>query len=420
MYQKYTLMNFCKGAILSLICLLGVSTFVGCSDDDEFSSGTPYFRIEGNPTGLQVGNSGNLDSPQEYIVRSNREWEIRSVAKEGCDWVRFFPAEGKADGIFRLMVQPNNEFVDRSHDFAFIVGGVEQPVLFRIEQESGVPSLSISESNKEIQALPTGGEVRIAIEANVEVSYEIKDQPEWVKEVSFTNEELVLSLEKNPTEFARTLVVKFYSKAHPNLVAESVIEQASASLLLYEDFSWLPGSPMPHVSTGELRFDKWNFPQNIWESPQTNGFIYSREGYAKFGKKGQPGILISPALSGITTDKAKIKIKFKALRNIGGSGKPDSTDGSGESGHCIIEVDVLNGGTPTSSSFEIHSYPKKDLLENDKDYNMWEDEECEFSFVVEEATPQTRIQFASSTEGLGPNSGYHRILLDDIVITIEE
>lgn len=123
--------------VLIVLGILGCLT--ACDEDDNVAE--QYFTIEGNSTGLVVdakGISTDLTKAKQYIVRSNSPWQIVERS-EDCSWVRIFPMEGDADGIFRVSVYENTGFESRQAEFAFIVDGVEQPILFRVEQEAMQP-----------------------------------------------------------------------------------------------------------------------------------------------------------------------------------------------------------------------------------------------------------------------------------------
>src|SRR5690606_7161104 len=98
------------------------------------------------------------------------DWQI--VAKEQADWVKVFPSEGKDDGIFKITVSPNESYDPRVVNLAFVVNGEEQPVLFRIEQEAAVPTLTLPES---VSIASAGGEFDVTLTTNVEWTYTLDD-----------------------------------------------------------------------------------------------------------------------------------------------------------------------------------------------------------------------------------------------------
>ena len=167
-----------------ILSLMIISMFLMLSCDKEPEKGPPYFTIEGDPTGLSVNSAGKTES---YVVRSNRPWQI--VAKEGAEWARPFPDEGEDDGIFKIIVGENPTFYPRTMNFAFVVDGTEQPVLFRVDQEGNIPYIIIPAE----QSIPAaGGEFVVNVNANVDWTYSLSGTA-WLDEVSVTSSQITLS-----------------------------------------------------------------------------------------------------------------------------------------------------------------------------------------------------------------------------------
>ena len=156
--------NICKN--IKFIFLVLVSVFLASCSDDDKTVANQYFFIEGEPSGY---NSNPQAVTISYVVRSNRPWKIE--AREDVSWSRFFPSEGKDDGIVSLIIKENETFDVRNVNYAFIVDGVEQPVLFSVTQDGNVPYITITDAQKGISVPGTGGEFTVSVKANVDWSY---------------------------------------------------------------------------------------------------------------------------------------------------------------------------------------------------------------------------------------------------------
>src|ERR1044072_2347862 len=113
------------GTIIAALLMTFATVLQSCDDDE--ATAPASFSIEGDPTGLTSGIAGKT---QSYVVRAIGSWKI--VQKEEGDWVKVFPAEGDDDGIFKITVAANAGLNTRVANFAFVVDGKEQPVLFRV------------------------------------------------------------------------------------------------------------------------------------------------------------------------------------------------------------------------------------------------------------------------------------------------
>ena len=81
----------------------------------------PYFRLEGI-TELAAPEEGRT---QEYVVKSNGQWEI--IRKSEDSWAEVDPVFGQNDGTFRLTVEENRSGSDRSMHLNFLLNGEELP-----------------------------------------------------------------------------------------------------------------------------------------------------------------------------------------------------------------------------------------------------------------------------------------------------
>ncbi|MBP1614825.1 MAG: hypothetical protein H6Q13_2273 [Bacteroidetes bacterium] len=394
-----------KSLLLGLL-LLAFTVLSSCSDEEDSSE--TAFAIEGSPTGLSIDAAGKT---QSYIIRSNRPWKI--VAKSDDSWVRVFPDEGEADGIIRVIVNENATFEARTLNYAFVVDGVEQPVLFRVEQEGNTPYITVSEASAGVSVPAVGSSIAINVKANVEWTYSLSEAS-WLTVSSATGTTLTLSAAANKSS-ERTAIVTIQSEAYPELTQTVLLTQSSAAAILEEDFSWLTyGNSIHYETTGETRYDLWTSEEKAhgWYSTPVSTadnqqLCYARPGFVKLGKTSYGGDLISPALSAIEGTQ-DVVVTFKATAYISKGGAKDDN---------ILYVSVVGPGTVSLSQFTIDNYPNSSSNENGTDYNVWDASIAQREFVISGATSETKIKFLGGAYELtGVGQGKNRIFLDDIKV----
>jgi len=408
-----------KGAGLILLSVFFISAvlFTSCEKEDEQDKGDPYFTIEGNPTGLTVTTATKT---QSYVVRSNRPWQI--VAQSEADWVEVFPAEGEDDGIFKIIVSENKTFEPRTINYAFVVDGEEQPVLFRVDQEKAIPYLTVSDINVGNKINQAAQDVKINVKANVEYTY--SSDADWfvfnTANVGTTGTELVFTATANGGANARTVNVSFSCIQFPELNKTLVITQegkGEGTIVLFENFNWLAyGSAVFYTTTGETRYDVWTEAEKAkgWTSTVntvtgsgTTPLCYARQGFVKLGKTSYGGDLISPKLSEISGTQ-NLLVKFKAVPYMTAAGTKDDTK---------LVVSVIGPGTISQSTFTIDNWP--DYTADPNCTAIWEAESAERSFTITGATSETQIKFLGGDYALtGVGAGKNRIFLDDIKVLI--
>lgn len=402
-FEKFT------GAILFMLIVASMAFVSSCKEDE--AEGEPYFTIENNPAGLTAGMDGKTE---KFVVRSNRPWKI--VAKEEGDvqWVRSFPSEGDQDGKFTIIVEVNNTFVRRIQNFAFIVDGEEQPVLFRVEQEANTPSIKVDP----VSVPAAGGEVNIAVKANIDWTYTMEENS-WLTEKTAEASKLVLNAERNNGK-KRSVKLTFKAVGRPEVSQVVTVEQSPGTIVLEEDFSWLAyGSPVPYVTTGETRYDAWTQAQRDrgWTSTVNTAagsgntpMCYARQGFVKLGKTGYGGDLISPKLSDIEGTR-KLKVTFKAAAYVSAAGTVVDTR--------VLKIIILGAGIPSTDVIMVENVPniqKEDEagVQND----IWADDRA-FSFEITGATSETQIKFLGKDYDLTKEEvTTNRIFLDDIKVEI--
>ena len=411
-YSYYRLKN--TAIILFAFCLISVGLFNSCKEKNEENTGDPYFTIEGNPTGLSVSLAAKT---QSYVVRSNRPWQV--VAQSEGDWVKAFPAEGEDDGIFKIIVTENNTFNARTMNFAFIVDGKEQPVLFRVDQEKSIPSLVIDGIVAGKNINQTDQEVKINVKANVAYTY--SSDAAWLTfttaNVGTTGTELVFAATANEGLNSRIANVSFTCAQFPELNAKLVVTQEGKSegiIVLFEDFNWLAyGSAIFYTTTGETRFDSWTETKgwtstvNTVTGSGTTVLCYARQGFIKLGKTTYGGDIISPKLASISGTK-NLLVKFKAVPYMTAAGTKDDN---------TLIVSLIGPGTISKSSFTIDNWPN--YATDPTCTAIWADIATERSFTITGATSETQIKFLGLDYALsGVGAGKNRIFLDDIKVLI--
>jgi len=399
------------GIMLSLMLLFSVVFFISCKEEnDDSADGDPYFNIEGEPTGLAVGSAAKT---QAYVVRSNRPWQV--VAQSDEDWARSFPEEGDDDGIFKIIVKENKAFVDRSMNFAFMVDGKEQPVLFRVDQEAAVPNITVAEAANGISVPKVGSEVTINIKANVDWTYSIENGS-WLTEAGKTGTQIKLTAVRNMGD-ERQAVLTVTSAEYPDLAQEVVLTQSAGNVVLEEYFSWLAyGSAIFYTTDGETIIDAWTQEEKDkgWTSTptftgtKTESCCYARVNFVKLGKTSYGGDLISPKLTEIV-GTANIIVKFKAVPYMTEKGTRDDN---------ILNVSVIGAGAISTGSFTIDNWPN--YTTDPTCTAIWADPAAERSFVITGATAETQIKFLGGDYMLkGVGKGKNRIFLDDIKVLLQ-
>lgn len=404
--NTYNIFNVKKGAavLLGLLFIASLS-IISCNKTEEQPD--PYFQIEGSPTGLSVDMNENS---QSYVVRSNRPWEI--VAQEEGDWVRAFPDKGEDDGIFKFLINENDVFVNRTMNFAFIVDGEEQPVLFRIDQEANVPYILIMNGDTIMSIPSVGGVSDIIIKANVDWTYSLDDDS-WLTEVEVAPDVIKFQAAKNLGD-ERSAILTVSANEFAGLEEQIILKQSSYSIVLEENFNWLHyGNATPYLyDPSEVRYDDWtpeekamgwDVTPNIYSGSQK--CVYARPGFLKLGKTTYGGDIISSPLSTIE-GTVNLRVTFKAAVYCSAGGTIDDR---------VLKVFALNAGTPSVDVFEINNVPNNKAQDDSLIVNDIWDPARAYSFTITGATSATQLKFLAGDYNLsGVGKGKNRILIDDI------
>lgn len=179
--------------LAAALLLLGPVFLTSCKRDtvDPAYQGDPYFTVEGDKAaGFTADLAGNTDSPEVYIIRSNRDWAV--TARDAYDWIKVYPAEGKLDGTFKVYVTENLSFEARTAYFAYVVDGEEQPTLMTVNQPANVPSLSIAD---EYKISKDGGDFTIPVAATVPFDFEYPEAT-WFRVTAVGKKSITINVDK--------------------------------------------------------------------------------------------------------------------------------------------------------------------------------------------------------------------------------
>lgn len=404
-----------KRTALIILPLFFFSLFLLSSCKEDPLVEDPYFSIEGDPTGLTVNKASKT---QAYVVRSNRPWQV--VNKEGAAWVKAFPEKGEDDGIFKIIVEANETFDTRISNFAFVVDGTEQPVLFRVEQSGNVPYITLPDA---VSVPAAGGPFSVDVASNVPWTYSLSDDS-WLVEESVTTQKLNLVAELNANDDPREVTLTVTAVQYPTVVETVVLTQSSGKVVLEEDFSWLAyGSPVFYTTTGETRIDNWTQEQldmgwtstiNLVDGSGSTPLVYARQGFVKLGKTSYGGDLISPPLSKLDGTQ-DVTVTFKAIPYMTKAGTMDDN---------VLKVSVIGPGTVSQEQFIIDNwqvYPEDEGTHTDYCIGMWSAPEATHTFTITGATAETQIKFLGNDYDLRPTVvtiNKNRIFLDDIKVEI--
>lgn len=410
--------------ISSLFCaVLSLASLTACSDDDSVAA---YAAIENTSTAFS-GDFNAADYP--VTVRSNRPWQVKLISSapgasvSDTSWVRPFPAEGDKDGIFHLIVKENTGFEARSAKYALVVDGSEYPVAITVDQAAAVPSITVGNGKDSVNAPAAGGAITLAVKANVPdwTCSVDEESASWLRLDSIGHDATVYLTAQKNLDVARTGTLHFTSASQPSANHDVHIVQASAGVIIKEDFSWLHyGTDITYNTDGQVRVDYWTDAEKAhgWTSTpvaesSNQPLLYGCLGFVKLGKTNFAGDLISPALTALEGQTANVTVTFKACGYVSAGGTLDDND---------LYVSVIGPGKVSVSKFTIDNYPNSTKLEHGANYNVWAPAIAERTFTVTGATKDTRIKFMAgqsySLKGVG--KGKNRIFIDDVTVKVAE
>jgi hypothetical protein len=410
--NKIRFFNIKSAGLLLFTAICMAVLITSCDKDDQKEyTGTPYFNIEGDPTGLTAGVNGVT---QSYTVRSNRPWQI--VAQGEDDWVKAFPDEGEGDGIFKMIVSQNDSFDERIMNFAFVVNGEEQPVLFRVDQEGNVPYIIAPE---DVAIIAAGEDVTIDVNSNVEWDYSLSDDS-WLTEKSVSSTQLVLTAGENISVDERVVTLTVTAVNYPAVSQEVTLTQSPGTVVLEENFNWLAyGSAIFYTTTGETRYDNWTQEEKdrgwVSEPSTVDGsgltpLCYARQGFFKLGKTGYGGDIYSPPLAKIVGTQ-DVVVTFKAIPYQTAAGTRDDN---------FLNISIIGPGTISQGQFIIDNWPAYPTDGVEEYCNaLWSEPEATRTFTITGATSATQIKFLGGDYALvGVGAGKNRIFIDDVKVEL--
>lgn len=399
-----------------LLYVAAACSFAAC-DDEETYPDNPYLHLENEQTTFEAGAS---KTEYTVTVRSNCPWQV-VCRTEGTDWVRAFPDEGDEDGHFNLIVSANSGFQARQAEFALVVGEQEYPILLCVNQAASVPTITVGDGSGTVRVPSAGGPVTVTSQANVEWTCSVDAAAQdWLRFDSISAQGLIcLTLAQN-NGLERTGILHCTSDAEPSANVDISIVQASGSILLQEDFSWLNyGTAITYDTDGQVRIDSWTADElaHGWTSTPNSAskdepLVYGCLGFVKLGKTNYAGDLVSPKLK--VDGTVNVKVTFKACGYVSKGGTRDDNE---------LYVSVIGPGTVKADNpFIIDNYPNSSKNEYGEGYDVWSPDIAERSFTIEGVTDETQIRFMAgvSFDLHGVGQGKNRIFLDDITVAILE
>lgn len=167
---------------------------LSCSKTEEedtlvLSSGAANFTAVG--AGAQTVN-----------VTSNTDWTVSCSES----WVSIDPAAGKKDGSFKIAVQDNPTFSERTADVVVTAGALTQTV--KVAQLALTPELAVLPTSIEVEA--AGGEQALSVSSNADWTVTIPAAADWITASAKSgsgNGTVTLTFAANPTFEVRTAEV---------------------------------------------------------------------------------------------------------------------------------------------------------------------------------------------------------------------
>lgn len=416
-----------KNIFIFSVFLLGLLFVSACSDDSK-DSGDPYYTFDGNIETIHVGIDGIAKNKMKPIViRSNRSWTV-NTSDQDQQWLHTFVDEGEDDGIFYYWVDANLSFKGREGHINLYSNG-DKVKTITITQDASVPLLSFVNAEGGYTALPTAGQTKIAITANIPWKASI-EACDWAKIDSVGKDTVYISLTKN-TDDKRSVVISCQGEGEfSSMTSSTTLTQSAPGIILFERFDWLQeGKEDYYYNYPEVNFTKWSDGEKAMGWTTLGEAMYGGRGYTKIGKTNYAGDLVSPALTAIKSS-TKAKVSFQCIGYMASNGKKDDGVLSvGLIGPGTIVADKTDkisfgGSTYDVAVFDITIYPDSPKNEHGEGYNPWNEPASKFQFTINGATDKTQIVFIGGPkwgrELKGTGQGKNRLFLDNIKIQEQE
>lgn len=297
------------GLVLSTTCM------TSCKDVDE-DNGPAYFMFEDLPSNYEFSykgvDEGTFGNGVKFTIRAHGKWRFEIDNEEDLEWVKIWPMEGVDDGFIRFYCKENTLARKRSAKYRLFLNGEEQEP-FVLTQENALPNLEISTLGLTFQR--QGGELSVAVTANVDWSCSVEGEDASYFNVEKVNDKAVVRTEANTSgkELEATLIIHGVDEAQ-NLRYEVSLKQLVA--IFFDDFSWLKSKAgilgWETPAENETRIDKWSAEEKEHGYSSLSTWCYSRTGFIKLGKGKYGGDVAFPAITELT-EPTNVKVSLKAV-----------------------------------------------------------------------------------------------------------
>lgn len=207
--------------------LLLTTLLTGACNDDDTSTGSPYFRLENVVVSSKmVTSSSELGFDVEamvgdptlelirYDIRSNCDWTIEANSTD-ADWLLIWPDHGSGDGKVRFCVTDNDNPDPRATTVVFrYADGRQTEATLAVKQAANVPHITISVNNSLTNEIVAGRYAQsydISVNANVDFFYSL-EKNDWATLTETGNGQFKLDVAaypEQPTELERSCAITF-------------------------------------------------------------------------------------------------------------------------------------------------------------------------------------------------------------------
>ena len=207
--------------------LLLATLLTGACNDDDTSTGSPYFRLENVVVSSKmVTSSSELGFDVEamvgdptlelirYDIRSNCDWTVEANSTD-ADWLLIWPDHGSGDGKVRFCVTDNDNPDPRATTVVFrYADGRQTEATLAVKQAANVPHITISVNNSQTNEIVAGRYAKsydISVNANIDFFYSL-EKNDWATLTETGNGRFKLDIAaypEQPTELERSCAITF-------------------------------------------------------------------------------------------------------------------------------------------------------------------------------------------------------------------
>ena len=207
--------------------LLLATLLTGACNDDDTSTGSPYFRLENVVVSSKmVTSSSELGFDVEamvgdptlelirYDIRSNCDWTVEANSTD-ADWLLIWPDHGSGDGKVRFCVTDNDNPDPHATTVVFrYADGRQTEATLAVKQAANVPHITISVNNSLTNEIVAGRYAQsydISVNANVDFFYSL-EKNDWATLTETGNGQFKLDVAaypEQPTELERSCAITF-------------------------------------------------------------------------------------------------------------------------------------------------------------------------------------------------------------------